>query len=226
MSEKVDFDKYTDNYNDLLRDSTGFFTSNENYFAEYKVRLARRKVKHQVKRILEYGCGIGRNIPFLESMFPGAEVFGTDISAAGLELAAAENKTATFALESPGLEIGQFDLIFVAGVFHHIAPVERPAVCQLLSNRLVRSGTMTVFEHNPYNPITRSIVNTCPFDADAVLLRPSELAKRFSQVNMTVTDRSFCLFVPPRLSSLVRLEDHLGWLPLGGQYCSVVRHAK
>ncbi|MBW9118305.1 class I SAM-dependent methyltransferase [Rhizobium cauense] len=226
MSEKVDFDKYTDNYNELLRESTGFFTSNEDYFAEYKVRLTRKKVKHQVARILEYGCGIGRNIPYLQAMFPDAEVFGTDISAASLELAAAENRAATFAVETPELEIGQFDLIFIAGVFHHIAPVERPAVCDLLSKRLVRSGTMTVFEHNPYNPITRSIVNTCPFDADAVLLRPSELAARFSQVNMSVVDRSFCLFVPPRLSSLVKLEDYFWWLPLGGQYCSVVRHAK
>lgn len=224
MTEKVDFDKYTENYNELLRESTGFFTSNEEYFAEYKVKLTRKKVNHEVKRILEYGCGIGRNIPYLEAMFPNAEVFGTDISAASLELAAAENKDATFAVETPGLEIGQFDLIFIAGVFHHIAPLERPAVCELLSKRLVRSGTMTIFEHNPYNPITRSIVNTCPFDADAVLLRPAELAARFRQVNMSVIGRSFCLFVPPRLSSLIKLEDYLGWLPLGGQYCSVVQH--
>lgn len=224
MTEKVDFDKYTNNYNKLLRESTGFFTSNEDYFAEYKVKLTRKKVNHEVKRILEYGCGIGRNIPYLEATFPSAEIFGTDISAASLELAAAENKDATFAVETPGLEIGQFDLIFIAGVFHHIAPLERPAVCELLSKRLARSGTMTIFEHNPYNPITRSIVNTCPFDADAVLLKPSELAARFRQVNMLVTGRSFCLFVPPRLSSLIKLEDYLGWLPLGGQYCSVVRH--
>lgn len=225
MSEKVDFDKYTENYNELLRGSTQFFTSNEAYFAEYKVRLARKKVDHSVRRILEYGCGIGRNIPYLQAMFPGAEVVGTDISAAGLQLAVKENPTAAFELETPGLELGQFDLIFVAGVFHHIAPRERPAVCELLGKRLNPAGTMLIFEHNPYNPVTRSIVNTCPFDADAVLLKPSEIVERFRLVGLSVVDRSFCLFVPPRLSYLVRIEDYLRWLPLGGQYCSTIRRA-
>ncbi|WP_018860005.1 methyltransferase domain-containing protein [Rhizobium sp. 42MFCr.1] len=108
-----------------MRESTGFFTSNEDHFAEQEVNLTRKKVKHRVKSVLEYGCGIGGSIPYLEALLPGAEVFEVDISAASLELAAAENKTATFAVETSGREIGQFNLIFIDGVFQRIAPVER-----------------------------------------------------------------------------------------------------
>ena len=39
-------------------------------------------------------------------------------------------------------------------------------------------GLVCVIEHNPLNPLTRLAVNRCPFDADAVLLRSGQLAKR------------------------------------------------
>ncbi len=226
MNDKVDFDNYTDNYNDLLRESTKFFTSNEEYFARYKVDLVRSLVDHPVSRILEYGCGIGRNIPYLQVAFPGAEVIGTDISAASLEIAKTENPRARFELETQALDLGQFDLIFVAGVFHHIAPAERPSVSDLLARRLTSMGTISVFEHNPYNPVTRRIVGTCPFDADAVLLKPSELDTLFDQSRLDAIGHSYCLFVPPRLSWFVPLERYLAWLPLGGQYCSRARHKR
>lgn len=62
---KVNFDKYTDNYNELLRENTGFF-STEEYFAKYKVDLVRNRIGVSPKRVLEYGCGIGRNIGYLK----------------------------------------------------------------------------------------------------------------------------------------------------------------
>ena len=226
MNNKVDFDQYTHNYNDLLHEGTKFFTSNEEYFAKYKIDFVRAQVDHGVTRILEYGCGIGRNIPYLQSAFPGAEVVGTDISEASLEIAKSENPEARIEVEKPGLDLGQFDLIFVAGVFHHIAPVERPAVANLLATRLTGEGTLNVFEHNPYNPVTRKIVNDCPFDADAVLLKPSELKNLYDHAMLETIGHSYCLFVPPRLSWLVPLEKYLAWMPLGGQYCSRARHKK
>lgn len=218
MNDKVDFDKYTDNYNELLRDSTKFFSSSDEYFARYKVDLVRQSVQHPVKRILEYGCGIGRNIRYLQQAFPGAEIMGTDISEASLETARSENPGVRFEMEHADLELGKFDLIFVAGVYHHVPPMERGNVSSVLASRLEKSGTVFVFEHNPYNPVTRKIVNNCPYDADAVLLKPAELRSLMRDAGLRDVSQSYCLFIPPRLSPLAPIEKMLGWLPLGGQY--------
>lgn len=219
MSKKVDFDNYTDNYNQLLRESTGFFSASEEYFARYKIELVRKLVHRSPKSILEYGCGIGRNIPFLREAFPDARIEGSDISAASLEIARRDNPEIRFFIEQEGVQPGDpVDLIFVAGVFHHIPLAQRSAVTQTLFERLRPGGELFVFEHNPYNPVTRRIVDNCPYDEDAVLLRPSELKSRMQGASLDVQGSGYCLFVPPRLSALTWLENILGWLPLGGQY--------
>ena len=125
MTNKVNFDDYTDDYNSLLRESTKFFSASEQYFAKYKIDLVRASIKHPVSRILEYGCGIGRNIRYLQTAFPDAEIVGTDISEASLEIAGTENPGVAFEVETPQLNLGMFDLIFIAGVFHHIPPQQR-----------------------------------------------------------------------------------------------------
>ncbi len=219
MNDKVDFDKYTDNYNELLREGTQFFSSSEEYFARYKVELvANFETKSSPRRILEYGCGIGRNVPYLQHAFPQAEVIGTDISAASLEQARHDYPSARFEVESADLDIGTFDLIFIAGVFHHIPVAEREGAARSIANRLAPGGSVYVFEHNPYNPVTRRIVNNCPYDADAVLLKPRELKKLMANAGLSSTGNGYCLFIPPSFSRLAVLEKYMGWLPLGGQY--------
>jgi SAM-dependent methyltransferase len=226
MNPKVDFDEYTGNYNDLLREGTKFFSANEEYFARYKIDLIRADLKGPVSRILEYGCGIGRNIAYLQAAFPGAEVIGTDISIGSLEFARRENPGVRFEVEGVNarLDLGKFDLIFVAGVFHHIPVVERPGVARVLADRLGEAGTLYVFEHNPYNPVTRRIVNACPYDADAVLVKPAELRSLVTAAELEWHRHAYCLFVPPKLSLLKPVERLLEWLPLGGQYWMKARH--
>jgi len=219
MSNKVDFDDYTDNYNQLLRESTGFFSSSEEYFARYKIQLVRKLIRRSPKRVLEYGCGIGRNIPFLLTAFPDAHIEGSDISAASLEIARRDNPQINFFVEHDGGPHGEpVDLIFVAGVFHHIPVVQRAEVARKLFDRLTPGGELFVFEHNPFNPVTRRIVDNCPYDEDAVLLKPTELKSLMGGASLNVEGSGYCLFVPPKLSALTWLENVLGWLPLGGQY--------
>jgi len=216
---KVDFDDYTDNYNSLLRESTGFFTENEAYFAKYKVNILRREVPATTKRLLEYGCGIGRNIPFLRAAFPDATIAGSDISLASLEIARNENPDVEFFLEQDDTDVTEpYEAIFIAGVFHHIPVRERAAVMKTLYRRLAPGGTIVIFEHNPFNPVTRKIVNDCPYDRDAVLLKPSKLKTLLVDAGLLVRRNAYCLFIPPSLSVLLPLEAKLGWLPLGGQY--------
>jgi hypothetical protein len=75
-----------------------------------------------------------------------------------------------------------------------------------------------VFEHNPYNPVTRRLVNTCPFDADAVLLARAETVSLLKAAGLEPSAAAYCLFFPQMLAALRPLEAWLGWLPLGGQY--------
>jgi SAM-dependent methyltransferase len=223
---KVDFNDYTENYNQLLAEGTSFFSASEAYFARYKVDLVRKQVHSPVNRLLEYGCGIGRNIPFIQQAFPNAVIVGSDISQASLEIARRDNPEIEFFQENKNVgSINPFDVIFVAGVFHHIPLCQRVDVAKTLCNRLSPDGQLFVFEHNPFNPVTRHIVSNCPYDEDAVLLKPSELQRILSEGALTVERRSYCLFVPPRFPVLARLESRLGWLPLGGQYWVQAKHS-
>lgn len=219
MNKPVDFDNFTHNYNELLNEKTKFFSSSEEYFAHYKVNIIRQTISPSVTRVLEYGCGIGRNIPFLQAAFPNASILGSDIAPASLEMARNENPGVDFFQEGNiTAEIGLFDLIFVAGVFHHIPPNLRADVFNTLFERLSPNGRIVIFEHNPFNPITRRIVSTCPYDEDAILLKPSEIKKGLKKAGLVVERHSYCLFIPPRFSNLVSIERFLSWLPLGGQY--------
>jgi len=219
MNKPVDFDNFTHNYNELLGESTRFFTSDEEYFASYKIDIVHRMIQGPVTRILEFGCGIGRNIPFLKAAFPNASICGSDLAPASLEIARNENKEVDFFLEDNNEpEMGAFDLIVVAGVFHHIPPNLRSDVFNSLYERLSLNGRIIIFEHNPFNPITRRIVSNCPYDEDAILLKPSEVRKHLTKAGFAVEDQSFCLFIPPRFSKFVYIERLLKWLPLGGQY--------
>lgn len=216
--EKIDFDDYSASYDELLHESTKLYAEDSEYFAKYKVERVRAATTGPVRRILEYGCGTGRNIVHLVSAFPEAEVVGSDVSAESLKIAERENPQSRFLLEDDATAMGSFDLIFVASVFHHIPPAERPGVMRKLAGRLVPGGMIDVFEHNPFNPVTRRIVDQCPFDADAILLKPRELRELYAQAGLERKKQTFCVFVPPRLSWLLPIERWLGWLPMGGQY--------
>ena len=218
---KVDFDEYADRYEDLLSDKTKFFSTDVSYFSEYKVELASENLPiSRINTLLEFGCGTGRNIPFLQKYFPSAVVSGSDISKLSINIAKKASPDVTFFFESESSQnVGKFDLIFVAGVFHHIEIAKRLQTLAGLYERLNDGGYIFVFEHNPFNPITRSIVNNCDYDLDAVLLRPRELLGYLSKTGFVEIKRGYSLFFPPFLGSTFQsVERFLSWMPLGGQY--------
>jgi SAM-dependent methyltransferase len=225
MTKPVDFDDYSKNYDQLLQEQVGFFSKSDAYFAQYKAELAKSRVNTSVQRLLEFGCGTGRNIGFLRAAFPGALVIGSDVSQASLAHAKELQPEVDFFVEQVNvaetMEVPQLsgvDVIFVAGVFHHIPLDQRASVAKKLFQRLRPGGELIVFEHNPYNPVTRRIVSNCPYDADAVLLAPKQLRGLLADSGFKQAQQGYCLFIPPRLRPLLWLEPYLSWLPLGGQY--------
>ncbi len=216
---KVDFDDFVDEYDALLRAELAFFSTGDRYFAEYKARIAREQIDFEPARILEFGCGIGRNIPFLRSYFPSAEVQGSDVSVKSLKAAEKSNPgTHFFFDDGTGIIPSAYDLVFVAGVLHHIAPDARNEALIRIRGRLRPRGQVVIFEHNPYNPITSRIVGRCPFDPDAVLLSLGELKRRLKESGFTVRKTGYALFFPERLAVFAGADRFLRWLPLGGQY--------
>lgn len=217
--EKINFDDYASNYHKIMQEQHAKF-GDVAYYSEYKVQIVKNLCYSFTNvRILEYGCGIGLNLPYLQKAFPNSNIYGFDISKESLELAQKQNPTVTVIEENNIKKYEQFfDLIFVAGVYHHINPLHRQGVTDNIARLLKTDGIVIVFEHNPKNPITRHLVNTCEFDKDAVLLAKSELENIFEMSGLKCKKSGYCLFIPPRFKKINFIEKYLKNLPIGGQY--------
>lgn len=218
MSQRVDFDDYAARYEGLLQEQLAFFSADRGYFSEYKAACLRDEIHGPVRRILDFGCGIGLSLPYVRKYFPEASVSATDISSGSLEHVR-QNQPGVEVIADADLALQRFDLILVAGVVHHVPPAERTEMFKRLARLLSDGGEVFVFEHNPYNPVTRHLVSTCPFDADAQMLsRRRLMALMLGTTELVPQDSGYCLFFPERLQALRALEKALRWLPLGGQY--------
>ncbi len=219
--EKVDFDKYADNYDYELEKSMGFFGEENEYFAEYKIKIVKDYTGSEPATILEYGCGTGRQMKYLAKYFPDAKIAGCDISAKSIEVAEKVNPSSDFFYINPeniSLHKGKYDLIFISCVFHHIEPPLRSGAMKNVSELLKPGGELFLFEHNVYNPVTLKIVRECAFDEDAILLPPSETTGLVKSAGLTLLSKRYTLFFPAFLKFLRPLEKFIRLVPLGGQY--------
>ncbi len=215
---KTDFDKYADDYEHMLAKGLEGFGGDTAYYHRYKAALVKALARPGTGSILDYGCGVGNNLALLAEAFPGAALAGCDISPASLETAGKRCARAGLYDLSAGETPGEHDLVFVSNVLHHVRPPERDAFMAAVAAAMAPGGELFVFEHNPYNPVTRRIVADCPFDADAVLLFPGEMRRLVDRAGLCLRRLRYTLFFPAKLKRLDPLNRYLGRLPLGGQY--------
>ena len=214
---RVDFDQYAGQYEATIAAQTNFFDGDSDYFARYKIELARQLVG-PVDSVLDFGCGVGRSMPHLRAIFPKADIVGCDPSVESLAIAREQNPTCRFeSIEELGAT-SKFDLVIASCVFHHIPSQDRQTALRFCFSRLKENGHVIIFEHNPINPVTRHLVKNCPFDADAVLLSMGETTGRMRSAHLEIEVSGYCLFFPQQLASLRPFEKWLRWLPMGGQY--------
>jgi len=221
MNDKVDFDKHAESYENQLTEDLKFFGEESNYFAEYKIKIIKEELKFTPVNILEYGCGIGMNLKFLKEYFPDTKISGCDISLKSIEVASKRVEDVSFFhIEENEVNKNKesFDIIFVSNVFHHIEPALRELAVNNIHKMLKNNGIIYFFEHNPYNPVTRHIVNTCVWDTDAILLKPYESIGLFNKVNFKNISKKYTLYFPAFLKFLRPLEKLLWFIPMGGQY--------
>jgi len=222
MSE---FDEYVDSYDDQHRKSIELSGEDPSFFAEYKIhQLARLSERWKIAEpvILDFGCGIGSSLPYFRKHFPNSEFILSDTSSKSLAAAKAlhggDERVAH--IEDGGIPLPDqcVDLIFSACVFHHIPHASHIDWLKEL-RRVARPGArIVIFEHNPFNPLTRHAVANCPFDANAHLLSARQLRERLVLAGWGSPASVYTVFFPRFLGFLRGLEPALGWLPLGGQY--------
>lgn len=219
MNQANNFDDFASDYKGHISDALGVLGGDVNYYVERKVQILRKLLKGQkIERILDFGCGIGQAVPFLKNYFDPATLVGSDSSSESLAIA--HHQYNFLATSEPNqLEDQYFDLIFVSNVLHHIDPVKRADVMRQLCSKLRIGGKIAVFEHNPFNPITRRVVGNCVFD-EGVELLSSKNVRRLLEESKLINEVicGYCMFVPEKMRRLNRLEGFLTRIPLGGQH--------
>jgi 2-polyprenyl-3-methyl-5-hydroxy-6-metoxy-1,4-benzoquinol methylase len=215
----TNFDAYAGNYQLLLNDSVSISGEPVEYFAALKARYLQHSFGEWFNgNILDYGCGVGMLSRFLVDAFPNARVDGYDPSDRCIaEIAPAVIQHGSFTSNLAELR-SDYSLVVLANVVHHIPVEDRQGVVSDIASRMARGGRLFIFEHNPLNPLTRRSVRLCPFDADAVLLRPTELRRYMTRAGLSVETRDYIVFFPRVLKWLRPLESALKWCALGAQY--------
>ena len=145
----------------------------------------------------------------------GLDVSEESISVARRQSTAASTRFETFTDFTP---VGDIDLIYSNGVFHHIPPEKRAAALEVAWRALRPGGVFALWENNPWNPGTRYVMSRIPFDRDAVTLSAPEACRMLRASNFEIRRVDF-LFIFPRIMKWLRpLERRLSSLPLGAQY--------
>lgn len=219
--EALRFNEYFDKYNELMEKNLRILapSGNISYFAQHKISILKKILPENPRSLLEYGCGIGNNLFFISQFFPDTEIWGCDTSEKSIEVARNQFPDIQFFLISESEKLSrQFDCVLVGDVIHHIPSDQRDYYLQRINEYVRPGGHCVFFEHNPYNPLTRLLVSTCPFDEYAELLTLGQMRDLLTTNRLKIIDSKYCFFFPEFLKSLDRFEDYLSKIPLGGKY--------
>jgi 2-polyprenyl-3-methyl-5-hydroxy-6-metoxy-1,4-benzoquinol methylase len=220
MSE-INFDNYSDDYNEVLAKSIGFVPGNDrDFFDNFKINCieALFSVKSQYS-ILDFGCGIGNLSVLLAKKFTGSKIYGYDVSDKSLLIAQKRNENIQNLFFINDISADQkYDIILGANVFHHVKKNERSSTLKKLMGLLQSGGAIVIIEHNPYNPLTRYIVKRCPFDADAKLISRQEFIKLACGCGLSVNSRKYVLMFPWDFKIFRIMEKLFSQIPFGAQY--------
>jgi SAM-dependent methyltransferase len=226
--ETPEFDKYADQYSELLRDpirerfapgSTFFFERKWKLLTEY---LARTGMAAKGTHWLDVGCGHG---DLLRIGAPDvASAVGCDLSSEMLESCADLNVVSQTEPTRLPFDDSRFNLITAVCVYHHVPIESRPALTSEIVRLLRLGGVACIIEHNPFNPVTQLIVRRTPVDADARLLTAGSTRRLLSAAQLRALETAYFLYFPEGwYRKLARLESMLAGIPGGGQYAVFAR---
>ncbi len=224
-----EFDKYDKNYADTVADSVGIPGLKADFFtrvkADYFVDLVNEHLGDATKKdALDIGCGVGLYHDYLSKNI--GKLHGTDVSEACLKTAKRNNPSIPYTpYDGSALPYADntFDAALTICVMHHVPTSSWESFSAEMLRVLKPGGIGVVFEHNPLNPLTMRIVNRCPFDADAVLLKSSKTESLFEGAGFEDVKSKFILSIPPANSILRQIDRCFSKLPFGAQYYTIGR---
>ena len=184
----MDFDRFADAYEREVEAATRFAGLPTEFFLEVKVAHLLNRLRQQFEdfrrlRVLDVGCGVGLTDQLLKAHLP--HLVGVDISGKSLDVARVRNPQIAYhhsADNNLPFVNGSFDVVFAICVWHHVPPNQWTAFLSELFRVLVPKGLLFVYEHNPWNPLTRLVVSRCSFDEDAVLVSAYQAARKVRQL--------------------------------------------
>jgi ubiquinone/menaquinone biosynthesis C-methylase UbiE len=224
-----EFDSFADEYHRLHESNVRLSGEGPAYFANQKAQMTARLIGPLPPdgAILDFGTGVGNSLSPLRSHFPGCSITAIDVSQKCLDVAQTRCGNEIDFKHFDGRRIpaadGTFSLAFAACVFHHIDHARHADLLVELKRVLRPGGWLTIFEHNPLNPLTVHAVNTCEFDRNARLISARGMRNALRGAGFTSIVVHYSVFFPAFLRFARPLEYGLRWLPLGAQYCALGR---
>lgn len=221
--KQVSFDDYVETYKTEVQDSIGFIGQDVDFFIEVKAKLLLKlagKYLGATDRIkaLDIGSGVGLVDKYIKREIK--DLYGVDVEDGVVEKAKINNPEVNYSrydgTRLPFVD-NTFDLAFAINVMHHVPPDMWENFTEEMHRVLKPGGIAAVFEHNPYNPLTRKAVKDCEFDRDAVLLKHSKILRLFKRAGLKIAEDKFIIFFPFKAGIFRSIETVLGWLPLGAQ---------
>lgn len=224
-----DFNESKINYVNSIDDSISFIGKNLDFFVAVKADLLKNKISEllpEVKKpqILDIGCGHGLLHSYISN--ETYTVTGVDVADEVLELARQSNPSVKytsydgmilpFASES-------FDVVITICVMHHVPPPQWNVFLREMRRVVKKGGIALVFEHNPYNPVTRYVVANSPLDVGVTLISSSNLKILMQQAGFRTAKSDYMFFTPFSSPMFRWLDKALRWLPFGAQYYTVAR---
>ena len=224
------FDKFAKSYDKGHAKAIKLSGLSTSYFHEYKVKemfnhLRKLGIENDKLNILNFGCGTGNSEKYLRKYLPNSSIYSVDVSAKSVKTALEDNRdidNVHFSVfDGHNIPFNEnFDVIFIANVFHHIPHREHEIILKNIHQKLKSNGLLFFFELNPLNPLTLWVAfnNDYKFDENAKLLNPLYTYKVLSKSGFTKKNIRYTVFFPGFLSSLIHYEKHLHKLPVGAHY--------
>jgi SAM-dependent methyltransferase len=224
-----EFDSYRNSYEETVNEAIGFTPFKVDFFVRAKAEHLKRAVDAHFGAgsevsILDVGCGVGQYHGLIRDRF--SRISGVDVSTEAIDRARGVNPGVDYHAY-PGdrlpFDDGAFDCAYAICVLHHV-PVPQWESFVAEMRRVLRPGGLALlFEHNPRNPLTMKAVNDCPFDRDAVLVKPERARQLFEHAGFGDIAVEHILTIPA-VSGLPKAVDRLaGHLHFGTQYCLSAR---
>jgi SAM-dependent methyltransferase len=223
-----EFDQYARSYVDYLDDPLrGRFARDPLHFHRRKWLLIQKLLKRAGmdpirSKWLDVGCGQGSLLDLAGKHF--SQACGCDPSVGMLSSCASFSVREQASPVALPYEDSSMDFVTSVCVYHHVHGNDRTLLTREIRRVLAPGGLYCIVEHNPWNPVTRTIVGRCAVDVDAELLAAPNAARLLKDGGFELLRTSYFLYLPEQLfGHFAAMESALERIPLGGQYALLGR---